>query len=102
MTAGGWLLFHHYEVPDALAKLTADFVAPAPERISYLWRGIWLMVAYGLSIASIVVAKGREPKERADQVTKAMTSAVMRTTLLVVLLELGSIVLLYNLTGRGS
>jgi len=102
MTAGGWLLFHHYEVPDALAKLTADFVAPAPERVSYLWRGIWLMVAYALGIASIVVAKGREPKERADQVTTAMTSAVMRTTLLVVLLELGSIVLLYSLTGRAS
>ena len=96
MIAGGYLLFDHYAVPDAFAKLSADFLDPAPERESYLWRGMWLVFAYALTMASVVVAKGREPKQRADQVTQAMTSGVMRTTLLVVILELGSIAWLYS------
>jgi ABC-type nitrate/sulfonate/bicarbonate transport system ATPase subunit/ABC-type transporter Mla maintaining outer membrane lipid asymmetry permease subunit MlaE len=95
MVTGGWLLFNRYGVPHAYARLTADFLAPAPERVVFLWRGIWLVVCYALAVASIVVAQGSAPKERMDEVTNAMTSGVMRTTLFVALVELGSIALVY-------
>jgi ABC-type nitrate/sulfonate/bicarbonate transport system ATPase subunit/ABC-type transporter Mla maintaining outer membrane lipid asymmetry permease subunit MlaE len=101
MIAGGYLLFQKYAVPNALDVLTADFLDPAPERIAYRWRGIWLVVCYGLAIASIVVAKAREPKDRSDQVTASMTSGVMRSTLLVVVLELVSVAILFSVTGEG-
>jgi len=100
MTAGGWILFNDYGVPHPLATLTADFLDPVPERLAYRTRGIWLVITYALALASIVVAKGSEAKQRADQVTAAMTSGVMRATLLVVALELLSIGLLFALTGN--
>jgi ABC-type multidrug transport system ATPase subunit/ABC-type transporter Mla maintaining outer membrane lipid asymmetry permease subunit MlaE len=100
MVAGGYLLFEHYEVRDALAKLTSDLLDPAPERLPYRWRAIWLTVAYAAGVASLAVAGGRAPKERADDVTAAMTASVRRSTLLVALLELGSVALLYADEGR--
>lgn len=102
MVAGGYLLFSEYQVPHALDVLTADFVDPAPEREAYRHRGVWLIVCYAFAIASIVVAKGREPKHRSDEVTAAMTSGVMRSTLFVVVIELVSVALLYALTGEAS
>jgi ABC-type nitrate/sulfonate/bicarbonate transport system ATPase subunit/ABC-type transporter Mla maintaining outer membrane lipid asymmetry permease subunit MlaE len=100
MIAGGWALFTLYDVPHALSKLSADFLDPAPERQAFLVRGAWLVGLYALSIASIVVAKGEEHKDRSDEVTAAMTSATVRLTLLVVTAELASIALLFALTGR--
>lgn len=102
MIGGGYLLFTEYRVPNALAVLTADFLDPAPERLPYRHRGMWLIVAYAFAIASIVVAKGREPKHRSDQVTQAMTTGVMNATLFVVVLELLSVALLYAITGEGD
>jgi phospholipid/cholesterol/gamma-HCH transport system permease protein len=101
MIGGGYLLFQEYGVPNALDVLSADFLDPAPERVAYRWRGIWLVASYALAIASIVVAKGREPKDRSDQVTSAMTAGVMRSTLLVVVLELISVAILFSVTGEG-
>jgi ABC-type nitrate/sulfonate/bicarbonate transport system ATPase subunit/ABC-type transporter Mla maintaining outer membrane lipid asymmetry permease subunit MlaE len=101
MTAGGWALFTFYDVPHALSNLTADFLDPPPSRLPYLLRALWLAVTYAVAVASIVVAKGSEPKERSEQVTSAMTSAVMRATLFVVVMELATIVALFAFTWRG-
>jgi ABC-type transporter Mla maintaining outer membrane lipid asymmetry permease subunit MlaE len=102
MIFGGYLLFSEYQVPNALDVLTADFLDPAPERIAYRHRGAWLVVCYAAAIASIVVAKAREPKRRSDEVTSSMTAGVMRSTLFIVVVELLSIALLYALTGEGG
>lgn len=100
MTAGGWFLFQLYDVPYALDKLTADFVDPPPSRLPYLVRAMWLVFSYAMAIASIVVSKGSEAKERSDDVTAAMTSAVMRATLFVVIMELITVFILQGLTGN--
>ncbi len=92
--------FTFYDVPHAISNLTADFLDPPPSRLPYLLRAVWLAVTYAVAVASIVVAKGREPKERSEDVTSAMTSAVMRATLFVVVMELATIVALFAFTGR--
>jgi len=99
MIAGGWGLFTFYDVPNALDVLTSDFRGQPASRLPALVRGIWLVVSYALAIASIVVAKGREPKGRSEEVTSAMTSSVIRATLFVVVMELASVVVLYAVTG---
>lgn len=99
MVLGGFALFSHYGVVHALDKLTADFLAPIPARLPYLVRGIFLVFAYALALASIVVAKGASPKSRSDDVTAAMTSSVMRSTLFVVVVELATVVALFASTG---
>jgi ABC-type nitrate/sulfonate/bicarbonate transport system ATPase subunit/ABC-type transporter Mla maintaining outer membrane lipid asymmetry permease subunit MlaE len=101
MIAGGLLLFNFYEVPGALAKLTADFIDAPASRTPYLIRAGWLVFSYAFAVASIVVAKGSELKEKSEQVTSAMTSAVMRATLFVVFMELVTVAVLYRYTGRG-
>ena len=102
MVFGGFLLFAEYQVPNALDVLTSDFLDPAPERVPYRYRGVWLIVCYALAIASVVVAKAREPKHRSDQVTASMTAGVMRATLFIVFIELLSVALLYALTGEAG
>jgi ABC-type transporter Mla maintaining outer membrane lipid asymmetry permease subunit MlaE len=99
MIGGGWGLFTFYEVSHAFEVLTSDFRGEPASRIPALVRGVWLVVSYALAIASIVVAKGREPKGRSEEVTSAMTSSVIRATLFVVVMELASVVLLYVATG---
>jgi len=94
MMFGGWCLYSAYGVPDALAMIAADFTSPPPSRIPYLARGLWSVGIYTLAIASMVVSKGREDKNRSEEVTKAMTSSVMRVTLFVVVMELLSVLLL--------
>ncbi len=98
MTGGGYLLFRFYEVPEALRVITSDVLDAPPGRERYLVRAAWLVAIYAVAIASIVVSRGGAPKERGDDVTAAMTSAVMRTTLFVVVMELGSIALLFAAT----
>ncbi|WP_437905314.1 ATP-binding cassette domain-containing protein [Sorangium sp. So ce327] len=88
MVAGGWVLYALNDVRSPLALLTADFVDPPPSRVPYLVRALWLVAAYTVAIASIVVAKGGEGKSRSEDVTNAMTSSVMRATLFVVVMEL--------------
>ncbi len=100
MVGGGWLLFQLHGAKDALAILTSDFVDPAPGRGPYLVRGIWLMGAYAVAIATVAVTSGARHKDEAADVTRAMTSAVVRTTLLVVALELGSVLALFAMTGK--
>jgi molybdate transport system ATP-binding protein len=100
MVGGGWILFQLYGAPDALAVLTSDFLDPAPGRGPYLVRGIWLAFAYAAAIATIVVGRGVAPKDEAAQVTSAMTSAVVRTTLFVVAMELASVIVLFAVAGR--
>ena len=99
MIGGGWALFAFYDVPHAFEVLTSDFRGEPASRLPALVRGIWLVVCYALAIASIVVAKGREPKGRSEEVTSAMTSSVIRATLFVVAMELTSVVVLYAITG---
>ncbi|MCC6558138.1 MAG: ATP-binding cassette domain-containing protein [Polyangiaceae bacterium] len=94
MMAGGWVLYALNDVQSPLALLSADFVDPPPSRIPYLIRGLWLVAAYTMAIASIVVAKGSEGKSRSEDVTDAMTSSVKRVTLFVVVMELLTVVLL--------
>jgi ABC-type transporter Mla maintaining outer membrane lipid asymmetry permease subunit MlaE len=100
MVGGGWLLFQLYGGKDALAILTSDFLDPAPGRGPYLVRGIWLMVVYAAAIATIVVERGVGQKDEAAHVTQAMTSAVVRTTLFVVAMELASVMVLFAVVGR--
>lgn len=88
MMFGGWALYAAHGVRDAVAVIASDFVDPPPSRWPYLVRGLWSVLAYTVAIASVVVAKGREEKERAEAVTRAMTSSVMRVTLFVVVMEL--------------
>ncbi|MEB2312397.1 MAG: hypothetical protein OZ928_11150 [Polyangiaceae bacterium] len=88
MMFGGWALYAAHGVRDAVAVIASDFVEPPPSRLPYLVRGLWSVLAYTVAIASVVVAKGREEKERAEAVTSAMTSSVMRVTLFVVVMEL--------------
>ena len=99
MIGGGLARFAFYDVPNALDVLTSDFRGEPASRLPALVRGIWLVVPYALAIASIVVAKGREPKGRSEEVTSAMTSSVIRATLFVVVMELASVVVLYAVTG---
>jgi ABC-type transporter Mla maintaining outer membrane lipid asymmetry permease subunit MlaE len=100
MVLGGWVLFQLYGAPHGLAVLTSDFLDPAPGRGPYLVRGIWLAIAYGVAIATIVVGRGVAPKDEAAHVTSAMTSAVVRVTLFVVAMELASILALFAVVGR--
>jgi ABC-type nitrate/sulfonate/bicarbonate transport system ATPase subunit/ABC-type transporter Mla maintaining outer membrane lipid asymmetry permease subunit MlaE len=100
MLAGGWALFELYGVPHALSVVTSDFWDPVPSRLPFSVRAVWLVGAYALSLASIVVARGAGPKDRAEDVTAAMTSAVVRATLWVVVLELATVALLFALAGR--
>jgi ABC-type nitrate/sulfonate/bicarbonate transport system ATPase subunit/ABC-type transporter Mla maintaining outer membrane lipid asymmetry permease subunit MlaE len=100
MIAGGYALFQLYGGEDALAILTSDFLDPAPGRGPYLVRGIWLVAAYAIAIATIVVQRGVAPKDEAAHVTQAMTSAVVRVTLFVVAMELASVVVLFAMVGR--
>lgn len=95
MTLGGYLLFRFYDVPEAFKVITSDVLDAPPGRRKYLVRALWLVAVYAVAIASIVVSRGGSPKERGDDVTAAMTSAVMRTTLLVVVIELASIAILF-------
>ncbi len=99
MMAGGYALFQFYDVPYAFDKLTSDILDPPNARLPYLIRGVWLVLSYALATATIAVTKGRAPKERSEEVTQAMTSAVMQTTLFVVLMELVTIVILFSVTG---
>jgi ABC-type transporter Mla maintaining outer membrane lipid asymmetry permease subunit MlaE len=99
MIGGGLVLFSLYDVPHALSVLISDFRGEPSSRLAALVRGIWLVVSYAVAIASIVVAKGREPKGRSEEVTSAMTSSVIRATLFVVVMELTSVTVLYAVTG---
>jgi ABC-type transporter Mla maintaining outer membrane lipid asymmetry permease subunit MlaE len=99
MILGGLVLFHLYDVPEAFSVLTSDFRGDPASRLPALVRGVWLVVAYALAIASIVVTKGREPKSRSEEVTTAMTGSVIQATLFVVVMELASVVVLYAVTG---
>ena len=100
MVLGGYCLFQLHGGKHALAILTSDFVDPAPGRGPYLVRGVWLTVSYAIAIATIVVGSGVAPKDEAAHVTSAMTSAVVRTTLFVVAMELASIIVLFAVVGR--
>jgi ABC-type transporter Mla maintaining outer membrane lipid asymmetry permease subunit MlaE len=100
MVGGGWLLFQLHGARDGLAILTSDFLDPAPGRGPYLVRGMWLVAAYAVAIATIVVGRGVAPKDEAAHVTAAMTSAVVRVTLFVVAMELASILVLFAVVGR--
>jgi ABC-type transporter Mla maintaining outer membrane lipid asymmetry permease subunit MlaE len=99
MIGGGWGLFAFYDVPHAFEVLTSDFRGEPASRLPSLVRGLWLVVCYALAIASVVVAKGREPKARSEEVTSGMTSSVIRATLFVVVMELASVIVLYAITG---
>jgi phospholipid/cholesterol/gamma-HCH transport system permease protein len=99
MLCGGYALFSAYGVPHALAVVTSDLLDPAPSRLPFTARAAWLVGAYALSLASIAVSQGAAPKDRAEDVTAAMTRAVVRATLWVVALELATVALLFATVG---
>ncbi len=100
MVAGGAVMFWLYDAPNAWSVLTSDVLDPAPERLPYRARAAWLVAAYGLSIATLVVARSTGERATAAEVTNAMTSVVIRCTLLVVVVELLSVLLLFRVTGQ--
>ncbi|PRP95432.1 Arginine transport ATP-binding protein ArtM [Enhygromyxa salina] len=84
---GGWTF--------AWELLTADILDPPPERAVFRVRALGLCCVYALGIAGDAIAKGARAKRSAEDVTVAMVSSVMVTTLWIVALELGSLVLIY-------
>jgi ABC-type multidrug transport system ATPase subunit/ABC-type transporter Mla maintaining outer membrane lipid asymmetry permease subunit MlaE len=84
---GGWTF--------AWELLTADIVDPPPERAVFRVRAVALCCIYALGIAGDAIAKGAQDKHSAEDVTVAMVRSVMVTTLWIVALELGSLVLIY-------
>ena len=100
MAVGGWILFDQHHVAGAWTMLTADLLDCPPEREAYRVRAAWLVGTFALAIASIVVARGASPKRSGADVTAAMTSSVMRATLLVVALELVSLGLVERSSAR--
>jgi ABC-type nitrate/sulfonate/bicarbonate transport system ATPase subunit/ABC-type transporter Mla maintaining outer membrane lipid asymmetry permease subunit MlaE len=105
MLAGG-LLYLDMRVPEltggpdgfrfAWELLTADIVDPPPERAIFRVRAVGLCCVYALGIAGDAIAKGSREKHSAEDVTIAMVRSVMVTTLWIVALELGSLVLIYS------
>jgi hypothetical protein len=85
---GGWSF--------AWELLTADIVDPPPERAVFRLRALGLIAIYALGMAGDAIAKGARDKHAAEDVTVAMVRAVMVTTLWIVALELGSLVLIYS------
>ncbi len=100
MMFGGYLLFASYGAPHALSLLSSDFIDPAPARRPYLVRGIGLSLTYAVALATICTQRGVAPKDEASDVTNAMTSSVIRSTLFVVTMELLSVALLFSIQGR--
>lgn len=76
--------------------LTADIVDPPPERAVFRVRALGLIGVYALGIAGDAIAKGSRDKHSAEDVTIAMVRSVMVTTLWIVALELGSLLLIYG------
>lgn len=99
MGVGGWCLFQLNDAPHAVAVLSSDFLDPAPERLPYRVRALWLVCCYAIAVASIVVGRAAGEKSEAAHVTGAMTGAVIRATLFVVVMELVSIMVLFQVTG---
>lgn len=100
MMVGGWILFRTYNAPDAWALLSSDFLDPAPARKPYLLRALGLVLTYATALATIAVNRGVGPKDEAADVTNAMTSSVIRSTLFVVAMELASVAALFSYEGR--
>ncbi|MBP9089357.1 MAG: ABC transporter permease, partial [Kofleriaceae bacterium] len=94
MIAGGLLVCRTYDMPNAWAVLTSDFIDPSPARAPYALRAAFLVWMYAWGIASDTVAKGGAPKPEADSVTRAMTASVVACTLWVVAWELISVMVL--------
>ena len=92
MIAGGVLVCRSLGMSEPWELLTAELIAPRPERAKYTARAIFLVWMYGWGIASDVVAKGSAPKPDADAVTRGMTGSVVSCTLWVVVLELLTVV----------
>jgi hypothetical protein len=102
---GGGLAYLELRVPELSAGpggwrfawelLTADIVDPPPERAVFRVRALGLSCVYALGIAGDAIAKGSRDKHSAEDVTVAMVRSVMVTTLWIVALELGSLVLIY-------
>lgn len=96
MIVGGLLVCSQYEVPDAWALLTADFLDPRPERAQYTMRALFLVWMYAWGMASDVIAKGGGEKPEADAVTRGMTSSVVACTLWVVAWELCTVLWVFS------
>lgn len=96
MIVGGLLVCRQYEVPDAWALLSADFLDPRPERAKYTYRAAFLVWIYAWGMASDVVAKGGAGKPEADAVTRAMTASVVACTLWVVAWELATVLWMFR------
>jgi ABC-type transporter Mla maintaining outer membrane lipid asymmetry permease subunit MlaE len=97
MLIGGYMVCRAEGVANPWHMLTADIFDPRPERLRYVYRGLFLVWMYGWGIASDVVAKGGAPKPEADAVTRGMTASVVACTLWVVAWELASVLVVFHL-----
>ena len=93
MVGGGYALFTMFDVPHAIDKLLSNFTDPAPGQLVPVIRMLCLVGLYAVALPSLTIARAVEPKRSSDDVTGAMTSAVMRCTLFVVSMELASTVI---------
>ena len=100
--AGGVLLCMVDGVTGGPALLLTDLFDPAPDRMPYVVRALWLVVLYAFGIASDAVARGGAPKATSDAVTASMTRSVVASTFWVVALELISVFVLFAVRPPGG
>ena len=100
--AGGVLLCMVDGVTGGPALLLTDLFDPAPDRMPYVVRALWLVVLYAFGIASDAVARGGAPKATSDAVTASMTRGVVASTFWVVALELISVFVLFAVRPPGG
>ena len=97
---GGLVLCKVEHVEGAYSLLISDLIDPVPDRAPYRWRALFLTFFYAAGTASNTIARADEPKDQSDDVTRAMTTTVVSTTLWVVLLELASLLLVRAMRGE--
>jgi ABC-type transporter Mla maintaining outer membrane lipid asymmetry ATPase subunit MlaF/ABC-type transporter Mla maintaining outer membrane lipid asymmetry permease subunit MlaE len=95
MMLGGAVHCLQSGVKDPWALLLGDLLDPKPSRRILRDRALWLIGLYAAGTASEVVYRGTRRKEQSDDVTRAMTSSVIASTLWVVALELFTAVFVF-------
>jgi len=108
MVFGGWL-YIELNVPEVAATpgaawelITADLIDPVPGRAVFRSRALALVGIYAVGIAADGVARGAREKTSAESVTVSMVRSVMASTLWIVGLELGSLLLVYGREAGGA
>lgn len=88
MTLGGAALCAQQGVTDPWPLLLGDLLDPHPSRWMLRHRALWLVGLYAAGLGAEIVYRATRPARRSEDVTRAMTTSVIVSTLWVVCLEL--------------